>query len=104
MTAISLPFTSAELRLALPFGLLPTFLRALVVLLLLAGCVALVVWLSRSERTRVAPRTARRLLGLRAAAVAAVFVVLATGPVAVRTVTEPVPGRVIVAVDVSDSM
>jgi hypothetical protein len=101
---IPLPFTDAGLHLDLPFGFLPPFLRVLAVLLLLVCCVAVVVRLYRLELTRVTSLTARCLLGLRVAAVAAVFLVLATRPVAVRTVSEPVPGRVIVAVDVSDSM
>src|SRR5206468_6267024 len=104
MNSVGIPFTSARLTLDLPFGSLPSFLRAAAFLALLAGFVALVVWLYRAELREVSTRAARALLGLRVAALAAVFVVVAAGPVVVRPLREPVPGRVLIAVDVSDSM
>src|SRR5687768_5321544 len=104
MIAVPIPFTGARLALALPFGFLPTFARVLVVLALIGVFVALVIRLYRAELRQVSPGTARFLLGLRVTAFAAVFVVLLAAPAVVRTVRESVPGRVVVAVDLSDSM
>src|SRR5262245_20769646 len=104
MTSVSNPFTSARVALEPPFGSLPSILRVALFLALLAGFVALVVWLYRAELREVGSRVARVLLGLRIATLAAVFVVAAADPVVVRPLREPVPGRVLVAVDLSDSM
>lgn len=104
MHSVGIPFTSARVALELPFGVLPSFLRVAAFLVLLAGSVALVVWLYRAELREVGGRAARVILGLRIAALTAVFVVVAAGPVVVRPVREAVPGRVVVAVDLSDSM
>src|SRR5437868_923612 len=70
-----------------------------------AGAVALVllVVLYREERRLVARRAGLGLLGLRLAA-AAVLVLALFEPIAARSFREAVKGRVIVAVDVSESM
>jgi hypothetical protein len=101
---VPLPFTPVRLDLELPFVFLPTFLRVIAFFAALGLFVALVVRLYWAELRQVSPRAARVLLGLRVMAFAAVFVVLAGAPVVVRTVRESVPGRVLVAVDLSDSM
>ena len=104
MLSVPIPFTSTRLDLDLPFPFLPSFPRVLLLLLLLVGTVALVVRLYRAEVRRVSRRVARVLLGLRTSAVAAIFVVFAAGPVVVRDTQHVIPGRVLIAVDVSDSM
>ena len=103
MIAVGIPFTSARVALDLPFGSLPSFLRVAAFLLLLAGFVALLMWLYRTELREVSIRAARWLVGLRIAALAAVFAVAVGGPAVVRPLRESVPGRVLVAVDTSDS-
>jgi hypothetical protein len=104
MNSVGILFASARIALELPFGSLPSFLRVAAFLALLAGFVALIVWLYRVELREVSSRVARTLLGLRIATLTAVFVVAVGGPVIVRELREPVPGRVLVAVDLSDSM
>src|SRR4051794_41525227 len=70
-----------------------------------AGVVALVLLLVlfREERRLISRRAGLGLLGLRLAA-AAVLVLALFEPIAARTFREVVKGRVIVAVDVSESM
>ena len=104
MFSIPVPFTTARLDLELPLAFLPTFAR--IALLLIAGgaTLALIAALYRAELRRVGGRTARALLALRLATVVSVFTVFATHPIVVRTRRENVPGRVLLAVDLSDSM
>src|SRR4051812_10072588 len=70
-----------------------------------AGLAALVLllWLYREERRLVSRRAGLGLLGLRLAA-AAVLVLALFEPIAARTFREVVKGRLIVALDVSESM
>lgn len=72
---------------------------------IIAGALAigLIVILYRHERRLISRRTGLLLLGLRLAA-AGVLVVALFEPIAARTVHEVVRGRVLVAVDVSESM
>lgn len=104
MNSISLPFTDAFLRLSLPFpGFSPAF-RLTVTLGGLALFLVLLAALYRYEMRLIRRRFALALLGLRIAAFVLIFLTLALEPVLARTVTEEVPGKVIVAVDRSDSM
>src|SRR5207249_2648087 len=60
--------------------------------------------LYRHELARVRRRLARWLFAFRFIAIVAVLVVLSARPVVRSSATETIPGRVLVAVDVSDSM
>jgi hypothetical protein len=97
MTALPLPFTGAALDLNPPVGFVPG-------IFVTAVAVAFLIWLYRRELRLASGRVAVALLALRGLALLAVLVPLAFDPVIVRTVAEPVPGRVIVAFDRSDSM
>lgn len=97
MAEIPLPFAGAALELAPPAGF------ALGVATVLAA-VGLMLWLYRRELRLVSRRVAFTLLALRAAVLLAVLLPLIFDPVVVRTVSVPVPGRVVVAFDTSGSM
>jgi hypothetical protein len=77
-----------------------------VLLLSLLCCVplALVFWLYRYEMRLVAAGTARILLCLRAVAIILLLMLVVLQPVYARVSKDELPSRVIVAVDVSDSM
>src|SRR3954451_10829967 len=70
-----------------------------------AGLVALVLllWLYREERRLISRRAGMGLLGLRLLA-ATVLVLALFEPIAARTFRQVVKGRLIIAVDVSESM
>lgn len=104
MLTLPIPLTSTRLDFTLPFGFLPVSLQVVVSLTMLAGLFILLAWLYRLELRRVGLRAAWCLLGLRLAAVATVFLALSGSPVVVRPVREAVPGRVVVAVDLSNSV
>jgi hypothetical protein len=103
MFHFDIPFTDTTLLLHPRFGD-----RALIVqLFLLLVCLApvgLVGWLYRYELRMVRPAMARVLLGLRLLVVSMLVVVIAFQPVAARTTSETLAGRVLVALDRSDSM
>lgn len=80
-----------------PFGL------AAAVLLAMAP-VALVIWLYRTELRLVSPLVSRFLLALRLAAIATLLAVIFLRPAYRWTGTDSVRGRVVVAVDTSNSM
>src|SRR5205085_2708583 len=61
-------------------------------------------WLCRYEMKLVARSTARVLLTLRVLALTLLVLLVGLQPVYARTAQEELPGRVILAVDVSDSM
>ncbi len=104
MASISLPFTDAFLRLGLPFPGLSVPLRVFLTLLLLGLFSALLVFLYRYETRLIRRRFAVALLTLRLVAFALIFITLALEPVVARSVKEEVPGKVLIAVDRSDSM
>lgn len=104
MTSISLPFTDAFLRLSLPFPGLSPALRLALALLGLALFLGLFIALYRYEMRLIRRRFALALLGLRIAAFVVLFLLLALEPVLARSIIEEVPGKVLVAVDRSDSM
>jgi len=104
MTPIRLPFTDALLRLALPFPGSSTSLRVAFTLFSLGFGFVLLIWLYRYELKLISRRFAFGLLGLRLAIFASIFAMLAFEPILARSLTEEVPGRVIIAIDRSDSM
>src|SRR5205807_7969295 len=64
----------------------------------------LVAWLYRTELRLVRPAVARGLLTLRLLVVSLILFLIGFQPVLARTVTGAVPGRIVVALDRSDSM
>src|SRR5207248_2945470 len=64
----------------------------------------LVFWLYRYEMKLVARSTARVLLALRVLALTLLVLLVGLQPVYARTAQEEMPGRVILTIDVSDSM
>src|SRR5436190_19817888 len=103
MLRIDFPFSDAALLLQ------PRFAESSLGLQVLAAMVGLlplvlVAWLYRTELRLVRPMVARGLLVLRLAVVGFVLVLIGFQPVFARTVTENVPGRVVVALGRSDSM
>jgi hypothetical protein len=104
MPPIPLPFTDALLRLSPPLPGYGPAVRAVLTLLLLAAALAAIGYLYRREMRLVPRRFALALLGLRLALVAALLLTVALDPSVARTVREEVPGRVLIAVDRSDSM
>src|SRR5262245_32790180 len=102
------------LRIDLPFGdgallLQPRFAESSLALQILAGVIGilplvLVGWLYRTELRLVRPMVARGLLLLRLAVVGLILVLIGFQPVLARTISEAVPGRVVVALDRSESM
>jgi hypothetical protein len=97
MTVLPLPFAGTALELAPPVGLI-------IGTLCVAIAAALMLRLYRRELRLVSRRVAFALMALRTGALLAVLLPLVFDPVVVRTVAEPVPGRVVVAFDTSGSM
>jgi hypothetical protein len=104
MLRLPIPFTDAALLLSPRLGHLHPALQWPVLLAVMAVPVALVIWLYRSELRLVRPSSAAAFLGLRLLALLTLLFVIGLQPILSRTVTEVVPGRVLVAVDRSDSM
>jgi len=103
MLRIDLPFSDGALLFQ------PRFAESSLPLQILAAVVALVPlvlvgWLYRTELRLVRPTVARALFALRLAVVGLVVALIGFQPVFSRTKTETVPGRVVVALDRSDSM
>src|SRR5437763_14016105 len=103
MLHLDFPFTDGTLLLQPRFAGAPVALQILAILLGLAP-LALVGWLYRTELRLVRPLAARTLLALRLLVVGAILALVGLQPVVARAVTEAVPGRVVVALDLSDSM
>src|SRR5438067_2213836 len=98
MLRLDLPFTDGALLLQ------PRFAESSVALQILAALVGLlplllVGWLYRTELRLARPMIARALLALRLSVVGLVIVLIGFQPVLARTITEAVPGRVVVALD-----
>src|SRR5581483_7208186 len=104
MTTLPLPFTGATLELAPPAGSWSSAVGFALGALAVPLAVVLMTWLYRRELRLVPRPVAIVLLALRAVAVLVVLLTLLFDPAVVRTTTEPVPGRVLVAFDTSDSM
>jgi hypothetical protein len=103
MLRIDLPFSDGALLLQ------PRFADSSVALQILAALTSLlplllIGWLYRTELRLVRPNVARGLLVLRLSVVGLIVVLIGFQPVLARTITDAVPGRVIVALDRSDSM
>src|SRR5436190_7631776 len=94
MKSIPLPFTDAVLLLTPPSGLL---LLGLIPL-------ALVIWLYRYELRLIARAAALGLMGLRIFVLLFILALLGLQPSIGRSTSDELRGRVLVAVDRSDSM
>jgi hypothetical protein len=103
MLRFDLPLTDTSLLLHPRFGDRAAIVQVFLLLLCIAP-VVLVGWLYRYELRMVRPTMARVLLALRLLVVLMLVVVVAFQPVAARTISETLPGRVIVGLDRSDSM
>ena len=101
---LSIPATDATVELASPFPGWPNAIRYGIIFVLPSAIAALLYFLTRFERRLVPLRVASTLLALRLATVAVIFVALLFDPQVSKVRREDVPGRVIVAVDTSDSM
>ena len=97
-------FTDASLELAWPFPGWPSALRYGLVLAIPIAVGALLFRLSRFEMQLVSRRVAVGLISLRFATIAAILFTLFFEPSISRTRREEVPGRILIAVDTSDSM
>lgn len=104
MLSIPIPLTAASFDFALPFPGWPQWARVSVVLLGAAVLVVLLGLLYRREVRLVSRRLALLLMALRLTAVAVIFLTLAADPAVVAVTSREVPGRVLVAVDTSDSL
>jgi hypothetical protein len=104
MYRIPLPARDSALLLIPRWGDLPGPLQLALLVLLCLVPVALVVWLYRYELRLVARSTASLLLVLRLVALFLLLFLVLLQPVVGRTVTQDLPGHVLVAVDRSDSM
>jgi hypothetical protein len=103
MYRFDLPFTDTFLLLHPRFS----DRAAVVQIFLLAAClipIGLVGWLYRYELRLVRPIVARILLVLRLLVVSMIIVVIVFQPVAAHSTSETLRGRVVVALDRSDSM
>src|SRR4051812_23755730 len=100
----SLPFTDVTLNISLPFSGIPAWLRTVMLLSILAAFIFIVRRLYRTELQLVARGPARILLLLRIALLAGIVLLLILDPRLTRTRTEEVPARVLVAIDLSDSL
>jgi hypothetical protein len=107
MFSIPLPWSDSSLQLTLPGQGLSPIWQVAVVGLAVAGCllpVALILWLYFYEIRLISRRMAAGLLSLRLGVLVLLLLLLFLQPVYAHDVTYGLPGRVVVAVDRSDSM
>lgn len=104
MHRVPLPFTDAYLLLSPRWGeLTPPAQISLLVLLCLVPTL-LVLWLYRTEMLLVPRRVAAGLLLLRLTVLAVIVLLVGFQPIFARSHVEELPGRVLIAVDRSESM
>src|SRR5262245_13856472 len=104
MLRFDLPFTDTSWQIHPRFGHLPPALQTSLLLIVWLVPIGLMVWLYRYELRLVRSNPARLLLGLRLLTISLIVLVVGFQPVVSRVVAEAVPGRVLVALDRSDSM
>ena len=103
MYRLTLPLTDISLVLTPPFESMPGWLQIILAIIGLGFSGALLIWLYSYEVRLVRPLTALGLLGLRALVLALLWFV-ALQPVLSRPASEKLAGRVLIAIDRSDSM
>jgi len=101
---IPLPFTDSYLMFSPPWDEWSGWANTDAWMVLALIPVALVVWLYRYELQLVSRFTATSLLLLRMLVLFVVISLVGLGPILAHTVSEELPGRVVIAVDRSDSM
>jgi hypothetical protein len=101
---LSLPYDLGDLLLTPQWAGLPAGLRFGLIALVCVVPLALVLWLYRWELRLVSRVTATALLGLRTLVLLLLLALVCLQPVHARDKTFGLPGRVLVAVDRSDSM
>jgi hypothetical protein len=104
MYTIKLPWGLGELLLTPQWPGLPAAAQAGIVAAVLLVPLALMLWLYRYELRLVSGLTALTLLALRLTVLALLVLVVCLQPIHARTRTRGLPGKVVVAVDRSDSM
>jgi len=104
MLSIPLYLNDLSLELALPFAGWPLALRWLLLLFLPFATLAVLLGLARYELRLVPLRIAITLLALRVAVFVCILLTLFLEPKFSRTIREEVPGRVLIAIDRSESM
>src|SRR3954467_7504154 len=104
MFSVPLPLRDAKLLLTPPWSGLHPGVRAGLLLLACLVPLVLLLWLYRCELALVPRAVARALLGLRLAVLCLLLGLVCLQPIYARDRTEGLPGRVLVAVDRSDSM
>lgn len=104
MTSLKLPFELGDLLLTPQWaGLHPGLQWGLLLAVVLVP-LALILWLYRYELRLVPRLTATSLLTLRVTVLTLILLLVCLQPIYARTKTEGLPGRIVVAVDCSDSM
>jgi hypothetical protein len=103
-TRLSLPYDLGDLLLTPQWAGLPPGLRLGLIALVCVVPLLLVLWLYRWELRLVSRFTATVLLGLRSTVLLLLLMLVCLQPVHARDKTFGLPGRVLVAVDRSDSM
>jgi hypothetical protein len=101
---MSIPFTDYRLLLSPRWSELSGVMQWILLALLCLAPVVLMIWLYRYELNLVRRATALGLLALRLSILLFLLFVLCLQPVAARVPVESIPGRVLVAIDRSDSM
>ncbi|CAN5316007.1 hypothetical protein BH11PLA2_BH11PLA2_00100 [soil metagenome] len=101
---MSLPFTDATLNLSMPLSGMPSWLRTMALVGILVAFAYVVRRLYHSELRLVSRGPARILLLLRFVLLAGLLLLLVLDPRLTRTRSEEVPARVMVAIDLSDSL
>lgn len=101
---LHLPMHDSVLRMSFPFPGFSMPLRILAVIGLAAASFWLIRMLYRRELNHTSRLTARLIFGIRLALLGILALLLISDPTLARTQNEVVPGRVLIAVDLSDSM
>lgn len=96
-------FGDRSLLFTFPWETWPLGLRLVLFLLCVTVPIALVLWLYRYESRLIRPRTAATLLGLRIGALCLLLILGLMQPIIARHTRQELPGRVVVALDRSDS-
>jgi hypothetical protein len=104
MYSLRLPFDLGDLLLTPQWSGMPATFQAGLVLAMCLVPLGLMLWLCRYEMHLVSRMTALGLLALRLVVLILILLLVCLQPVYARTRTEGLPGKVVVAVDLSDSM
>jgi len=101
---MTVPYTDYRILFSPRWSELPGAIQGILLVLLCVAPAALMISLYRYELKLVARRTALGLLALRLAVITFLLLILGLQPVVAHVPVESLPGRVLIAVDHSDSM